>query len=104
MTPERWRQLEELYDAMRDLPTAESNAMLERADSELRASLEAIMEQDGSALDQPAWVGRDGLVEAETVVSGTQLGSYRIEEIIGSGGMGEVYRAIDTRLGRTVAI
>lgn len=37
-------------------------------------------------------------------VVGTQLGPYHIEAAVGAGGMGEVYRARDTRLGRTVAI
>ncbi len=104
MTPDQWRQLEELYDAVRDLPAAERRAALDRAETEVRACLEAIMRQDGSALDHPAWVGREGLIQLETVAAGTVLGPYRIEGIIGSGGMGEVYRAMDTRLGRTVAI
>ena len=35
---------------------------------------------------------------------GTQFGPYRIADLIGAGGMGQVYRATDTRLNRTVAI
>ena len=38
------------------------------------------------------------------LTSGTKLGPYEIESPIGAGGMGEVYRAKDTRLDRTVAI
>jgi len=38
------------------------------------------------------------------LISGTRLGPYEIVAILGSGGMGEVYRATDTRLNRTVAI
>jgi serine/threonine protein kinase len=39
-----------------------------------------------------------------TLTSGSQLGPYEILGPLGAGGMGEVYRAKDTRLGRTVAI
>ena len=105
MTPERWRQLEELYDAMKDLSPAERSVRLKDADPELRSAVEAIFAQDGSALEHPAWEGRASLLQTGTIVkAGMQLGPYKIERQIGAGGMGEVYRATDTRLAREVAI
>ena len=106
MTPrENWRQMEELYYAALDLPAAERAAFLEAADPELRISVEALLAQEGSALDHPAWEGRASLLQTVTGVSvGMLLGPYKIERKIGEGGMGEVYRATDTRLDRAVAI
>ena len=105
MTPGHWRQLEELYDAMKDLSPAERSVRLKNADSELRSAVEAIFAQEGSVLEHPAWEGRASLLQTGTIVkAGMQLGPYKIERQIGAGGMGEVYRATDTRLGRAVAI
>ena len=105
MTPERWRQLEAQYDAMKDLSPAERSVRLKDADPELRSAVEAIFAQEGSALEHPAWEGRASLLRTGTIVkAGMQLGPYKIERQIGAGGMGEVYRATDTRLAREVAI
>ena len=38
------------------------------------------------------------------LIAGARLGPYEIESAIGAGGMGEVYRALDTRLDRRVAL
>jgi len=105
MTPELWRRLEELYQAALELPPSERSALLQRADPQLRAKVEAMLAQDGSALDGPAWRGNDWLLNTATVASpGKELGPYRIERQIGAGGMGHVYQALDMRLHRTVAI
>jgi eukaryotic-like serine/threonine-protein kinase len=105
MTNERWRQLEELYDAVVDLSPAERSVRLKDFDPELRTVLEAILAQEGSALEHPAWEDCASLLETGThLKAGSQLGPYKIERQVGAGGMGEVYRATDTRLGRQVAI
>ena len=105
MTPERWRQLEGLYDAVKDLTPAERSARLKDADRDLGSAVEAIFAQDGSALEHPAWERYAGPLQTVTLLSvGMLLGPYKIERKIGEGGMGEVYRATDTRLARAVAI
>jgi TolB-like protein/Tfp pilus assembly protein PilF/tRNA A-37 threonylcarbamoyl transferase component Bud32 len=105
MTPERWRQIEELYHAAQERGPAELAALLECTDPEIRARVERMLEVDssGQMLDGSA----AGLLADPTrtvIAAGTQLGPYQIEAQIGAGGMGTVYRAVDTKLRRPVAI
>lgn len=105
LTPERWRQIEKLYDAARKCAPGDRAALLEHTDPDVRARVEHMLEiESGSEIlgQSPP----DFLADpTKTVLArGAQLGPYKIEAQIGAGGMGTVYRAVDTRLGRVVAI
>src|SRR5437588_727142 len=98
---EYWRRVEDLYHRAVECNEPERQTLLDRecaADNELRREVEALLagqERARSFLEEPA---------AERLTAGIRLSSYEIVEHIGSGGMGDVYRARDAKLNRSVAI
>ncbi len=112
MTEERWRRIEEIYHAANSRAPTERSAYLEEAcgdDRNLRTEVESLLEHDDSSpsvlLNRPAWAEyREARGAAAPPPPGTRLDRYEIEGMLGSGGMGEVFRARDTRLNRAVAI
>jgi len=105
--PQRWRRVEQLYHAALDLNPTERIGFLEGAcldDADLLREVQSLLAQDGPTgvlVDQAAWAAGAAYTSLKP---GEVLGPYEIQGLLGAGGMGEVYSAIDTRLGRKVAI
>jgi serine/threonine protein kinase/formylglycine-generating enzyme required for sulfatase activity/pimeloyl-ACP methyl ester carboxylesterase len=112
MTPQRWQQIDQLLDAALEREPSERAAFLDKAcagDEALRREVEALLASDEQAsrfLEAPALeVAAEIMTEdqAESLV-GRSLGPYKVLSLLGTGGMGEVYLAEDSRLGRKVAL
>lgn len=103
MSSEHWRRIEELYHSACE----HGVAVLDSADPEIRKEVERLLlhasQSGGKLLDQRA---ADLISDAipSPVTPGSLIGPYKIEGVLGEGGMGQVFRARDTRLSRAVAI
>jgi eukaryotic-like serine/threonine-protein kinase len=112
MKPERWKQVDELLEAALDCPAPERASFLDRVcsgDEELRHELESLLVSDGQAEafieSPPARVAADLFTDQQPKPGrGERIAHYEILVQLGSGGMGEVYLAQDSRLGRKVAL
>ena len=111
MDPHRWRRVEELYHSALERDPEQRSLFLADAckgDEDLRRVLDDLLSQSGSTITligKPAWEVVDGATESATEIPvGTRLGPYQILGLLGQGGMGKVYRALDTRLDRPVAV
>jgi eukaryotic-like serine/threonine-protein kinase len=116
MDPERWRRIEELYHSALELKSDQRESYLNEAcagDLLLRKEVERLVERQSEAedfIERPALevaaraLADDRGAEPAPDFSGTLLSHYRVIKKIGIGGMGEVYRAEDTSLGRLVAL
>jgi eukaryotic-like serine/threonine-protein kinase len=115
MTPEHWEHVAQLHRAALQYDESRRAAFLQDAcagDEDLRGDVESLLAYEGKAenfMEVPALemaakqlAGKQALRMIQR--SGTKLGPYEILAPLGAGGMGEVYRASDSKLNRDVAL
>src|SRR5258706_12071504 len=112
MTSERWQRIDQIFHSVLDCaPEPRASFLSEscRDDAELREEVESLLrahEQEESLIDVPAYeLAAEFFAEAVGgLPAGQQIGPYKILSQLATGGMGEVYLAHDSRLGRKIAL
>ena len=107
---ERWHRIEHIFhEALRRDAAARESYLSDacRGDGELFREVSSLLANHGGDGDFESWAPAAAaqlVVEQALLEPGHRLGPYRIDQFLAAGGMGQVYRATDTRLNREVAI